>query len=107
MKTTLYIAWNDDNKLGIPIIDEQHRAIISTINSLYYFMQIGHGDDIIQPIMIILEQYVNIHFKTEETLIIKAKYTDIDEHCMLHKKLIEETRRLSVKANNNKDSNMI
>ena len=47
MKTTLYIAWNDDNKLGIPIIDEQYRAIISTINSLHYFMQIGHGDDII------------------------------------------------------------
>jgi len=66
MKTTLYIAWNDDNKLGIPIIDEQHRAIISTINSLHYFMQPGHGDDIIQPTMIILEQYVNIHFKQVE-----------------------------------------
>ena len=68
MRNTLYIVWNDDSNLGISIIDEQHRAIVSTINSLHYFIQIGHGNEIIKPTMIMLEQYINIHFQTEEAL---------------------------------------
>jgi len=63
MKNILYIVWSDNNELGIPIIDEQHRAIISTINSLHYFMQPGHGDDIIQPNRRPITVAYNINFK--------------------------------------------
>lgn len=39
MKGALCIVWSDTNNLGIPIIDEQHRGIISASNSLYFSMQ--------------------------------------------------------------------
>ena len=61
----LYIVWNDINKLGIPIIDEQHRGIVATINSFHYFIQEGHGLEALKPTLNILEQYTCIHFKTE------------------------------------------
>jgi len=56
MKNILYIVWSDNNSVGIPIIDEQHRGIISTINSLHFFIQAGHGDEILKPTLIMLEQ---------------------------------------------------
>ena len=35
----LYITWKNEDELGIPIIDEQHRGVVTAINSLFYFMQ--------------------------------------------------------------------
>lgn len=39
----LYITWKPEHALGIPILDEQHRAVVATINSLFYFMQQDRG----------------------------------------------------------------
>lgn len=91
----LYIVWNDNNKVGIPIIDEQHRGIVSTINSLYYFIQEGHGLDALKPTLSILEHYTHIHFKTEEELIKVAGFPDIQRHTELHNDLMERTKEIT------------
>jgi hemerythrin len=107
MNNNLYIVWNDNNNIGFPIIDEQHRGIISTINSLYYFIQNGHGNEIIRPTMIMLSQYTQVHFKTEESIIEQAEYPALKEHLSLHKTLLERTKLLSADANTNSDPEMI
>jgi hemerythrin len=107
MKNILYIVWSDNNKVGIPIIDEQHRGIISTINSLHYFIQTGHGQEIIKPTMIMLEQYIAVHFKTEEALMAEASYPAFKEHIALHQELVEKTKKLSINMTTNKDSDMV
>jgi len=107
MESSLYIVWNDKNNLGIAIIDEQHRGIISTINSLYYFIQTGHEKEILKPTLIMLEQYTKIHFATEEALMTAAGYPELNEHLQLHKKLAEETQKLSRRAVNDEDPGVI
>ena len=107
MKSSLYIVWSDKNKLGIPIIDEQHRGIISTINSLYYFIQAGQGHEIIKPTMIMLEQYTDVHFKTEEELLVKAGYPSFEEHLGFHHELKKKTKALSMNADRDQDSDMV
>jgi hemerythrin len=107
MQMTLYIIWSDNNKIGIPIIDEQHRGIISTINSLHYFIQIGHGEEILKPTLTMLAQYTKIHFKTEEALMAKANYPAIEEHRVLHKTLIEKTKKLSIEISRDKDAGRV
>ncbi len=107
MKNNLYIVWSDTNEIGIPIIDEQHRGIISTINSLYYFIQSGHGPEIIKPTMIMLEQYTAVHFETEEALLAEVRYLALEEHILLHKGLVRKTKKLSINANRDKDSDMV
>lgn len=96
MNQNLYIIWNNDNNLGIPIIDEQHRGLISTINSLYFYTQAGIDDLSIKPILMMLQQYTDIHFKTEEAFLKKANYPDIKEHINLHRKLAENTKKISL-----------
>jgi len=95
MNHPLYIIWTENNNTGIPIIDEQHRGIISTINSLHYFMQTGHGEEIIKPTLITLEQYIAIHFKTEEALLEAANYPALEEHMALHRAWDEKAHLLS------------
>lgn len=92
MKNVLYIVWTESNNTGIPIIDEQHRSIVATINSLYYFLQEGHGAEISASTLVIIEQYANIHFRTEERLMAEAGYPALNEHVLMHKNLAEKTK---------------
>ena len=94
----LYIVWNDINKLGIPIIDEQHRGIVATINSFHYFIQEGHGLEALKPTLKILEQYTCIHFKTEEALMKEAECPDLERHIILHDELMKRTKEIALEA---------
>ena len=107
MNHLLYIVWKDSNNAGIPIIDEQHRGIVTTINSLHYFIQNGHGDEIITPTLNILLEYTKIHFNTEEKLIIEAGYPALEEHKELHRILVEKTKRISLEADIKNDPAMV
>lgn len=107
IKSSLYIVWGDANELGIPIIDEQHRGIISTINSLHYFVQAGHGQEVLKPTMIMLEQYTRVHFNTDVALLAEADYPAMEEHIGLHNRLVEKTRTLAIDVNKSEDSEIV
>ena len=57
--------------------------------------------------MIMLKQYAVVHFKTEEELMAKANYPASEEHIGLHKKLVEQTKKLSFDVNMDHDPNMV
>ena len=107
MKNILYIVWSENSNLGISIIDEQHRGIISTINSLYYFVQTGHGNEMVPSILAMIEQYIHIHFKTEEGLMKEAGYPAFGDHVALHKELVEKTKSLAIEASGTKDPDVV
>ncbi len=107
MQSAVYIVWSDVNRVGIPIIDEQHRGIISSINSLHYFMQTGRGHEIIRPTMIIIKQYTLVHFKTEENLLSEAGYPELERHLLLHRALVNKTNRIAVGKNPKNDADTI
>lgn len=96
MDNPLYIAWNQENNLGITIIDEQHRGIVATINSFHYCMQKGFGCDAVKPTLDMLVQYTLLHFKTEEALLEETGYGFHDKdmvsgHIALHRELMRRT----------------
>jgi len=95
MKNVLYIVWTERNNTGIPIIDEQHRSIVATINSLYYFLQESHGLEISVSTLIIIEQYAHIHFRTEERLMAEAGYPALNDHVLMHKNLVQKSKDLA------------
>lgn len=95
MKNVLYIVWQPSNETGIPIIDEQHRGIVSTINSLYYFIQHGDATVAIEPTMDVLNHYTSLHFVAEEALMRAAGYPGVDEHSKVHNKLMDQVRSMA------------
>jgi hemerythrin len=88
MMNTLYIVWQEDSNLHIPIIDEQHRAIVATINSLFYFIQEGWGVGALRPTLAMIKSNSMFHFKTEEGLLEKVGYPDLKKHAELQKKFL-------------------
>lgn len=87
MRHELFIAWNDNNCTGVPIIDEQHRSIVSIINSLHYFVVKHQELDMVESIINTMLQYTVIHFTTEEAMLKEAGYPHIEEHIQLHRQL--------------------
>ena len=107
MYNNLYINWTKENEIGIKIIDEQHRGIISTINSLYYFIQTGQKKEIIVPTISALKQYIKIHFQTEEALMLEADYPDLEHHIKLHENWTQEAEKVFDKVLSEKDSALL
>lgn len=103
----LYIVWTDKNKLNIPIIDEQHRGIVSIINSLHYFIRQGMDFQALLPTIIIMEQFSIIHFESEEMLLKKYEYPDYDNHCMLHTELRENIKAIKAQTFIKKDPDAV
>ena len=71
MNQTLYINWIDDHDIDSPIINEQHRGLVATVNSLYYFIQKGWDLKNLKPTILMLEQYVVFHLRTEESILVE------------------------------------
>ena len=86
------IVWKPDYDLKIHIVDEQHRGIVTAINSLYYGMQSKHSGDMLMPVFKIMHEYAHIHFRTEEEFLEKSAFPDATSHRALHREL---TDRLS------------
>lgn len=103
MKNMLYIVWQESGNLGIPIIDEQHRAIVTMINSLYYFIHEGRGLEALRPTLETLEQYTRIHFITEEELMRRAGFEGIDEHVALHGELAGKMKTIARESLQNRE----
>ncbi len=87
---TLYIIWEEGYNLGIPIIDEQHRAIVTTINTYHYFIANGKAEASLKPTFITLEQYTKTHFMTEENVFEQTEYPEAMSHKKLHEDLVKK-----------------
>lgn len=99
MNETLFIQWHERNETGIALIDEQHKGIVSIINSFYYLMGKGAGNRILYScVSETLKNYSRIHFITEERLLEIAGYADLPAHKELHKKLSVEIDRIEYAA---------
>lgn len=76
----LYIVWKDEFNVNVPIIDEQHRAVVATINSLYFFIQEGWGLLALEPTLKIIRMYSSFHAKTEEGMLTQTECQFVNDH---------------------------
>lgn len=98
MPNNLLIKWSDLHTTGIPIIDEQHHSVVGVINSLFFFMRNQQAAEIIAPTLVMLEQYTHIHFLTEESLLQRANYPEVEKHKKLHATFITKSQILSAQS---------
>ena len=86
----ILFAWTPECDLGIPIIDEQHRGIVATINSLHYAVYHNLGGHMILPVVGMVNEYTRIHFEVEEKILTNCNYPDLASHRQLHYKLVQK-----------------
>ena len=95
--TTVFVVWSDNRVMGIPLIDAQHRNIISAMNALFHVMRKNDGAKPNIPLVTALEQSIHHHFVTEENLLRETQYASADEHARHHAELLKKMRGLSAR----------
>ena len=100
----LYIKWNDSNSVGIPIIDEQHRGIVTIVNSLHYLIRSGRAMDTLGPILNVFEHLALLHFETEEGLFVNSGFPECKEHIQAHRNFFPQAQAAAREASSNGDT---
>ena len=88
------MMWNENLKVGIPLIDSQHRELCNRIDSLFDACGKGQGKEEIVKTVEFLEQYTIFHFGQEEELQRKSSYPKIAEHKAMHEYFKSEIAKL-------------
>lgn len=83
------IKWRDSYSTGIEEIDDEHKFLVKLINNIF----IAVRDKNEQASGLTLDElitYTQVHFDHEEKLMAKANYPNLEEHKIIHKKLLEK-----------------
>ena len=87
-------AWNDDLNVGNRFIDDDHKKLVTMVNSFHDAMEQGRGNDVIGKVLHNLVIYTKEHFSREEAEMQRIKYPKYLAHKLEHDKLIKEVAEL-------------
>ncbi|MDR1099355.1 MAG: bacteriohemerythrin [Treponema sp.] len=92
MQTDNLIDWNDRYRIGIPLIDKQHKKLIDMTNTLYTACLAGDEAARTHFLKTIHEavDYVRFHFSTEEKILERINFPDIIAHKKQHEDFVKE-----------------
>lgn len=90
------IEWSEDYITGVDIIDKQHQTLIRIYNKQLDYRDSFKGYDALKKTVDRIEKFSKLHFRTEEALLRKHDYPDLDYHLHEHKKLKETIEKFSV-----------
>ena len=78
------IVWTKDFSVGVTMLDEQHKRLVSTLNKLIQNPGAGTRSETVADILTELTNYAQEHFKSEEELMVKLGYPNYDDHKKEH-----------------------
>lgn len=100
------ITWQDSYSVGVPLIDDDHKLLVTLINQLDDAIQGGQGRDVVGSVLNVLEEYTRGHFGREELLMEKAGYADLPPHRREHRKLTDQVRDIVVRYHGHQDEHL-
>ncbi|MDR2688228.1 MAG: bacteriohemerythrin [Azoarcus sp.] len=90
--------WSEKYSVGIPEIDEQHKALFDLIEKIHTAIMEHKGTKASTEVLDELVDYTRVHFALEQSLMRMGKYPDYDNHCVLHHDLVAEVVALQEKV---------
>ena len=91
-----HFEWDDSIALGIPKIDEQHRALFGWINSMHEAIERGDGHEKVGDIIFNLITYVTEHFSEEERLMLSCNYPQLAPHREEHDLFVAKLQEIQI-----------
>lgn len=79
------MAWDKNMSVGVEVLDEQHRKLIEIINEAYAAIQ-KHDEPAMADLIDKMRDYALMHFATEEELLKKHGYPELEDHKFQHAK---------------------
>lgn len=96
------LQWTDDFNVGIPEIDEQHKALLEFINVIHSAILERKGTAVCAGVLDELVDYTRIHFGLEQSLMRIGNYPEYETHCAQHRKFVNDIESLQGKIHSGK-----
>lgn len=93
------IQWKESYRLGIDIIDEQHKRLFDIAEEAETIMEMPEHVDRFDDIVSILDElrdYIKYHFAEEEKILLKLNYNKFFEHKVAHSDFIERICEMDI-----------
>ncbi len=84
------MTWTEKLSVGVGVLDEDHKRLVSLINELYDAMLAGQGKESLGRILDSLVQYTKFHFDREEKLFAETGYPAAAPHKAEHEALTRQ-----------------
>jgi hemerythrin len=81
------IQWNEQISVGVAQFDNDHKYLITLLNSLYDGINAGRGPQSLAYILEELLEYTETHFAREEAELQRLGYPDFEAHKAQHDRL--------------------
>jgi len=97
------LIWDESMSVGVDVFDNDHRVMMGLINQLDAMAIAGLDASALEPVLAVLMDYVEGHFRREETLMAKCGYPDYAVHRATHDRLragVETLHRQFVENSN-------
>lgn len=88
--------WDSSIELGIPTIDEQHKALFGWIDTLNIAIKNGDSAEAVGEVIWNLITYVTEHFSAEERLMLSCNYPGLAAHRKEHDEFVSRLRDIQV-----------
>jgi len=87
----MLIEWDDEKlSVGIKLLDDQHKVLVSYINELHDLIMNNASDNAISELFEKLFKYTQYHFHDEEKYFSRLYKDDLTLHKLQHKHFIED-----------------
>jgi hemerythrin-like metal-binding protein len=94
------VCWKDEYSVGVEKIDRQHRHLFEIINKLIGHSGTSKDPGLVSETLTEMLNYAKEHFSTEEELMQKYGYPEIEQHREQHIYFFKTTAELSINALN-------
>jgi methyl-accepting chemotaxis protein/hemerythrin len=84
------MTWTDGLSVGVGLIDEQHKVLLSLINELHAAMRARKSDAVLISVVERLKEYTVKHFGQEEEYFDRYGYPESAQHKEAHRKLVQQ-----------------
>lgn len=91
------IEWKEDLAIGVMDVDSQHKELFIKVNDLFNACNAGKGKEYIDNVIKYLEDYVVLHFSSEEKLQKQNNYPEHEKHKAQHDQFISDFQALKEK----------
>jgi len=103
---TQCIKWTDDMSVGVEAIDDEHKTLISILNSFIDAVDDDEGVLVYDSIFSSFLDTALAHFQHEEELMERAGYEDLELHKQGHKSLLEQLQDMRAKLMTSSSTDM-
>jgi len=81
------IQWTDNLAVGVKLVDDEHKLLLSIFNDLVNALRTEQPPSVAKRVLEELAGYALYHFAHEEELMTAFRYPDFDAHHREHDKL--------------------